>query len=156
MLILVNTNLMKPPIGPLDLEYVAGAVREAGIEVRVVDLCLAEDVKSVLLRCRDGGEPEPVGLSFRNVDDYFWLSGEWFVPELVKTIELIRKLTETPLVIGGVGFSIFAEQIVRRTGVEFGIRGDGEQAMVSLLRELRGRRRFQRVDVWFGERVGRF
>ena len=156
MLVLVNTNLMKPPIGPVGLDYVAGAVQEAGVEVRMADLCLAEDAKSALRSCFAGNEPELVGLSFRNVDDCFWPSGAWFVPELAKTVELIRELTDAPLVIGGVGFSIFAEQIVRHTGVEFGIRGDGEQAMVSLLRELRGGRRFDRVDGLLWQEDGRF
>jgi len=48
-------------------------------------------------------------------------------------------------VLGGVGFSIFAKQIVEYTGADFGVRGDGELAIVTLLSELRGERRFDRV-----------
>ena len=57
----------------------------------------------------------------------------------------VRSLTDAPLVVGGVGYSIFPRQIVAATGAEFGIHGDGEQALVDLIRELRGERRFERV-----------
>ena len=43
------------------------------------------------------------------------------------------------------GLSIVAEQLVDRTGVDFGIRGDGEWSLLELHRQLRGARRFERV-----------
>ena len=52
--------------------------------------------------------------------------------------------------LGGVGFSIFGRQIVEHCAADFGICGDGEQAVVMLAAELRGRRRFDRVPglIW--------
>ncbi len=150
MLTLINTNRMQPPIAPVGLDYVAGAASGAGIEVDLLDLCLVDDPDAAIQRHFAGRRPELVGLSFRNVDDCFPPSGAWFVPELKETIRRIRRLTDAPIVLGGVGFSIFARQIVRETGVDFGIHGDGEQAIVRLIEELRGRRRFDRVAglVW--------
>ena len=43
MLTLINTNRMFPPIGPIGMEYVAEAARNRGLEVEVLDLCLAKD-----------------------------------------------------------------------------------------------------------------
>ena len=150
MLTLINTNRMVPAIAPLGVEYVAGAARQAGIEVDVLDLCLADEPDAAMAQHFADRRAELVGISFRNVDDCFWPSGEWFVPGLARTIESVRALTGAPIVLGGVGFSIFAEQIVAHTGADFGIRGDGEGGVVSLLGELRGRRRFDRVAglVW--------
>jgi len=149
MLTLVNTNRMTPPIAPVALDYLAGAARGAGIDVHLLDLCLPGAEISQL--GRHGAEL--VGLSFRNVDDCFWPSAAWFLPELKETIALVRRQSDAPIVLGGVGFSIFARTIVERTGVDFGIRGDGEEAVVRLLDELRRARRFDRVPglVW---RVG--
>ena len=142
MLTLINTNRMVPPIAPVGIDYVAGAVRQAGFEVDVLDLCLS---KTKMADYFAGCRPELVGLSFRNVDDCFWPSGASFLPALEETIAQLRNLTDAPIVLGGVGFSIFARQIVEHTGADFGIRGDGELATVRLLEELRGRRRFDRV-----------
>ncbi|MFP3937232.1 MAG: B12-binding domain-containing radical SAM protein [Phycisphaerae bacterium] len=78
-----------------------------------------------------------MGLSFRNADDCFWPSATWFVPKLVRTVERIRKLTDAPIVLGGVGYSIFAARILAETGADFGIRGDGEWSLAELYRRLR-------------------
>ncbi|MFC1739083.1 B12-binding domain-containing radical SAM protein [Planctomycetota bacterium] len=141
---------MAPPIGPIGLDYVAGAVKSAGIDVDVLDLCLSDDASMALRKYFATHEVKLVGISFRNVDDCFWPSAAWFLPELRKTVTAIRNMTFAPIVLGGIGFSIFAEQIVRYTDVEFGIRGDGEQAIVSLLGELQGSNRFEKVPglVW--------
>lgn len=150
MLALINTNTMTPLIGPLGLEYVAGAARAAGIEVDVVDLCLADDPAAFLKDYFTSNQPRLVGLSFRNVDDCFWPRADWFLPKLEETVRGLRSMTDAPIVLGGVGFSIFAERIVEYTGADFGIRGDGEQAVVSLLAELQGTKTFERVGglIW--------
>ncbi|HUT30618.1 MAG TPA: radical SAM protein [Sedimentisphaerales bacterium] len=145
MLTLINTNRMTPPIGPLGLEYVAGAARAAGIKVDVVDLCLADDPAAALKNYFASSQPRLVGLSFRNVDDCFWPRADWFLPKLAETVRELRSMTDAPIVLGGVGFSIFPERIVEYVGADFGIRGDGEQATVALLDELKGTRSFDRV-----------
>jgi len=151
MLALVNTNLMQPPIGPIGLDYIAASARQAGIEVDIVDLCLSDNPQATLQDYFGSYEPELAGLSFRNVDDCFWPSGESFIPKLVETVNTIRALTDAPIVIGGVGFSIFGEQILQCTGADFGIAGDGEQAMVSLLEQLRQEQCFDKVEglIWY-------
>ena len=153
MLTLINTNTMVPPIGPIGLDYIAAAVKKAGLKVDIVDLCLSDDPDATLQNYLAGHNPELVGISFRNTDDSFWPSAKWFVPHLADTIRAIRNMTDAPIVIGGVGFSIFAERIIEYTAADFGIRGDGEWAMVSLLNELGacgGSNHFERVDglIW--------
>ena len=145
MLTLINTNRMQPPIAPIGLDYVAGAVRAAGHKVEVVDLNLSEDPDAALADHFRRCEPELVGLSFRNADDCFWPSGESFVPVLQRDIAAVRRHTAAPIVLGGVGYSIFHQSLLVRTGAEFGIWGDGEAATVALLEEIRGRQRWERV-----------
>ncbi len=84
------------------------------------------------------------------MDDCFWPSAQWFVPGLAELVRKIRGLSEAPIVLGGVGFSVFAKQIVEYTGADFGIHGDGEQATVSLYRQLQAGRQFEEVPglVW--------
>ncbi|OHB64246.1 MAG: hypothetical protein A2168_06085 [Planctomycetes bacterium RBG_13_50_24] len=150
MLTLINTNRMAPLIGPIGLDYVAASVEKAGIDVEVVDLGLADQPEKTIKDYFSTREPELVGLSFRNADDCFWPSADWFVPGLKDTIKTIRAMTKAPIVIGGVGFSIFAESIVKHTGADFGILGDGETAITALIRQLQGTRRFKDVPglIW--------
>jgi len=141
---------MVPLIGPIGLDYVAASADKAGIDVEVVDLGLADQPEKVIKDYFSTREPELVGLSFRNADDCFWPSADWFVPGLKDTIKDIRAVTNAPIVIGGVGFSIFAKSIVEHTGADFGISGDGETATIELYRQLTAARRFQDVPglVW--------
>lgn len=146
MLTLINTNRMLPPIAPVGLDYLAEAVRRAGFEVDLLDLCLVDDRHAALSRYFADRRPELVGVSFRNVDDCFWPSGASFLPDLKQIVATVRTLTDAPVVLGGVGFSIFARQIVEHTGADFGVRGDGEQATVALMGQLRGGRRWDQVE----------
>lgn len=141
---------MSPLIGPIGLDYVAAAADNAGIDVEVVDLGLADQPEQVLKNYLSSREPELIGLSFRNADDCFWPSADWFVPGLNDTIETIRSLTNTLIVVGGVGFSIFAGKIVEFTGADFGVLGDGETPITELYRQLKSAERFEDVPglVW--------
>jgi len=145
MLTLINTNRMVPAIGPLGLDYVAGYAKNAGLEVEVLDLCFEDDPAAAIKSYFRDRSPDLVGLSFRNADDSFWPSADWFVPGLKDTIENVRNLTDAPVVIGGIGYSIFPKQILEYTGADFGICGDGEAATAALVRQLRGRRKFEDV-----------
>jgi radical SAM superfamily enzyme YgiQ (UPF0313 family) len=145
MLALVNTNTMQPPVTPVGLDYIAGAVHDAGIECEVVDLCLCENPSEELAKQLAAGEPELVALSFRNIDDCFWPSAQWFVPRLSDLVTQVRENTDAPIVLGGVGFSIMPEGIVDFTGADFGIRGDGEQPLVQLIREIRNNQNWHEV-----------
>jgi radical SAM superfamily enzyme YgiQ (UPF0313 family) len=137
MLTLINTNTMQPAIAPIGLDYIAGAAKQAGIETEIVDLCLAENPDIALRDYFAKNKPDLLGLSFRNVDDCFWPSCQWFVPKLAELIKKIKTLTDSPIVIGGVGFSIFAKQIVEYTCADFGVIGDGEHAIIKLYHQLK-------------------
>ncbi len=145
MLTLINTNTMQPAIAPVGLDYIASAAKQAGIDVDVLDLCLCENREQALKDYFSNHNPQLIGLSFRNVDDCFWPSCQWFVPRLADQITAIRKISDAPIVVGGVGFSIFAPEIIEYTKADFGIRGDGEQSIISLYGQLIGKMQFEKV-----------
>jgi len=145
MLTLINANRMQPTIAPVGLDYVGGAARRAGLDVELLDLGLADDPAALVRQYLARRSPELIGVSFRNVDDCFWPGAAWFVPELIALVETLRGLCGAPIVLGGVGFSVFGREILERSGADFGIRGDGEGALIALAKELRGARDFARV-----------
>ena len=150
MLTLINTNRMTPAIGPIGLDYLAASVRRAGLEVEMLDLGLADRPDKAMKDYFYGRNPELVGLSFRNADDCFWPSADWFVPGLKSTVTMIRSMTDAPIVVGGVGFSIFAGAIYKYADIDFGVCGDGEPAIVALVKQLRAKRNFADVPglIW--------
>jgi radical SAM superfamily enzyme YgiQ (UPF0313 family) len=147
---LVNANRMRPLIAPLGLDYVATTARRAGLEVEVLDLALAADPAGALAEFFAARSPRLVGLTMRNVDDCFWPSAQSFVPEAAALVGALGGLTDAPVVVGGVGYSIFAEALAGALGAGLGVRGDGETAIIALAKELDGRRRLDRVPglVW--------
>jgi len=146
VLLLINTNRMQPPIAPVGLDYLAAAVRQAGYEVELVDLCLAEDAEAEVDQYFADRQPELIGISFRNVDDCFWPSGQSFLPTLRSDVAAVRRRTDAPIVLGGVGYSVFPRRLVEDTGADFGVHGDGETALIQLLGQLRGGHQWQRVE----------
>ena len=150
LVVLVNTNLMRPLIAPLGLEYVACAARESGVSVEILDLALAENRQTAIRDQFQRCDPILVGVSIRNIDDCFWPSARWFIPDLKDIIADIRKYTDAPIMLGGVGFSIFPERIMVELGAEFGSIGDGKMVIESLVAEILGKKRYERVPglVW--------
>ncbi|MBN2591061.1 MAG: radical SAM protein [Sedimentisphaerales bacterium] len=145
MLVLINTNRMSPSIAPVGLDYVTSSAQQAGIDVELLDLGLVEKPEETMRDFFSKNMPELIGITFRNADDCFWPSADWFVPKLKNTIEEIRALTDAPIVLGGIGFSIFAKPILEYSGADFGIHGDGEIAIVELMRQLRDHKNFANV-----------
>ena len=145
MLTLINTNKMLPAIGPIGLDYIAESVAKDGIDVEVLDLAFTDDPAKMMKEHFANGQIDLVGLSFRNAEDCFWPSADWFVPGLKNTVKTIRSITDAPIVVGGVGFSIFAGSIFEYTDVDFGICGDGEIALISLFHQLQGTHNFTDV-----------
>ena len=76
-----------------------------------------------------------VGLSFRNWDEagfsYKSRNPPSFIPHLFKVVSATREqLPQTPIIIGGAGFSISPERLLRNTGLNFGIKGPGEHSII--------------------------
>jgi radical SAM superfamily enzyme YgiQ (UPF0313 family) len=145
MLTLINTNRMTPLVGPIGLDYVAASAKKAGIDVELLDLGLTDNPEEAVREYFSEKNPELIGLTFRNADDCFWPSADWFVPGLKETVKNIRSVIESPIVLGGIGFSIFAGEIFKDIDADFGICGDGEIAIVALVNQLRGSRKFSDV-----------
>jgi len=130
-LVLINSNTVKPPVSPVGLEYVAESVSRAGFEVELIDLAMEKDWRQAI-SSRIPSEPLAVGMTLRNRDDCSFYSRKHFIPWARELVQEVRKHTHAPVVLGGVGFSIFPESCVERTGADFGIEGDGEDAIVLL------------------------
>jgi len=136
---LVNPNLTKPAISPLGLEYLTEACRQQNVEVEMVDLCFEDDPIVALQEHLADIGPKLVGISVRNTDNCYLLSAHSFIPHLAEVVSAVRDTTSAPIVLGGAGFSVAPAAIMKATGVEYGVQGDGEQALPQLLQALYGK-----------------
>ena len=124
---------MPDPVYPLGLACLGGSLRRAGYHTIWLD-CLAQDdpLEAVLA----ANEPDFVGLSLRNIDDVLIRKQETYFGELTALVARVRQWRPCPVILGGSGFSIFPRQLLASSGADFGICGDGEASLVSLLEAL--------------------
>ena len=135
-ILLVNPNLMKPPVTPVGLDHIGQHLRDAGFETELLDLAFApspEDAIDAAMR-RDW---LLVAVSVRNVDDSFGASRDFCLAHTKSLLDRIQSHTDAPVVIGGVGFSIFARAAMTFCDVPYAIAGEGEQPLLRLVQCLR-------------------
>jgi radical SAM superfamily enzyme YgiQ (UPF0313 family) len=137
LLVSANTHTQPYPVYPLGLDYVAGAIAERH-PVRIVDMNAQEDGKA-LAKAIGEFAPEVIGLSIRNVDTTDITHPGGFFLKYKDLVKAIRAQTAVPLVLGGSGFTIFAEPMMRELGADYGIIGEGER--LSLLLDALDRRK---------------
>jgi tRNA A37 methylthiotransferase MiaB len=135
--LLVNPNRMKPPIAPLALEVLATALEGAGLSCAICDLCFADDPGAALAADLEARQPRLVALTMRNSDDCYCVTQHSFIPDIQERVAQLRAHCDAPIVIGGAGYSTAPEAILELVGADYGIVGDGEEALAQLARAVR-------------------
>ncbi len=138
--LLVSTNQLAPsetfrlvPVEPLGLAYVASSVQRAGHEVSFVDLCFIRDPGDAVAREVRRFDPDVIGISFRNIEMMAFFRNITFREELRATVAVCRDHSNAPVVLGGSGFSVMPGQLLRYTGADIGIVGEGEWSFPAVL-----------------------
>jgi radical SAM superfamily enzyme YgiQ (UPF0313 family) len=133
--LLVNPNSFQPAVPPIGLEYICEALmREADCALELFDFGIhrGPDLEREIRR----QQPEVIGLSLRNIDTAQMFNSREFVSDLAKLVTDIRQWTTATIVLGGSGFSMMPREIMRRTGADFGVVGEGERVLPMLLRNM--------------------
>lgn len=131
--LLINTNIARPPVSPVGLDYVGEALVRAKVPVQVLDLAFETDWKTGLAR-ELKEEPLLVAVTVRNTDDCCFATRRSFLPWISEVVAEVRRLSEAFCLLGGGGFSIMPETTLRLTRADAGIAGDGEEAVLALSR----------------------
>jgi lipid biosynthesis B12-binding/radical SAM protein len=136
-ILLISSNYASTPypVYPLGMGVVAQALRQAGHEVALADMFVAERSLDV---CRQAIRRElpgagVVGISIRNVDNVNQLNETEFISAVAELVAAVRQETDAPVVLGGSGYSLLPQVILEKTGADYGIAGEGERLMVELV-----------------------
>lgn len=126
-------HVMVPPLGEASL---AAYLIEQGHDVKILDLTLSADYKRDLEKVISSFNPQIIGVSIRNIDSTTYPGNLFFYLPVKNVVLYIKELVEprVPVILGGSGFSIFSEEILKDLNHDFGVVGEGEYAFAEILK----------------------
>lgn len=133
LLISANQVVEPYPVYPLGLDYVAGALRDRHT-VKILDLNLCGSDGELEAQVRRFA-PEMVGISLRNVDNTDAFDPKAYHWEYRDLVLRIRSICSALIVLGGSGFTIFPERLIKILAADYGIVGEGER-MAALIKAI--------------------
>ena len=142
--LLINPNLMKPPVTPVAIDFLGSVLKAGGYGVEFLDLAFEDDVEAALERTIDDRFLF-IGITLRNIDDSFFFTRDFCLEKIRPIVKKIRSLTDTPLIMGGVGYSIFPVSALEFSGGSYGICGDGELSIMRFADAIAGKDSFSNV-----------
>ncbi len=133
--LIINTNQHNQPfpVMPLGACLVADALERTGHRVQMLDFMFETNPISALHHKLSGRHFDIVGLSIRNIDNNDMRSPRFFLKGLPHLVQAIRELSEAKIVIGGAAMGVMPEEILRFSGADYAVLGDGEYVMPELL-----------------------
>jgi len=143
--LLINPNRMKPVVTPVAIDYLADSLETHRIDVDFLDLSFSEDVEADIERAFSGPPFIAVGVTIRNLDDSYFASQDFCLRKSKEIIDLIKLHTNSPLVLGGIGFSIAPIHALKYCGVDCGIWGEGEHAFPLLVKAFAKGRGYEKI-----------
>ena len=126
-------HVMVPPIGEA---YLAAYLISQGHNVKLLDLTLSNDFKRDIPKAIDDFNPHLIGISIRNVDSTTYPGNLFFYLPVKGIIQYIKQIAEPeiPIILGGAGFSIFSEEILKDLNHDLGVFGEGEYVFAEILK----------------------
>ena len=145
--LLINSNRFKQPfpVMPAGLCWVASALEGAGHEVTLLDLTFsAEDaadpvaeIRREIAECLARVRPGVIGIGIRNLDNSTGFNTRFLLGEVrLEVTDPVKELFDGPIVIGGSAVGINGSEMLEYLDMKYAIRGDGEEAMITLCARL--------------------
>lgn len=136
LLIAVNQEKHPYPVQPIGAIYIAAALNEKGHEVRFLDLNFVENFTREIALVIDEFQPSVIGISMRNVDNLFYARMEFYLPKIKEIVDCCKEKSSARLIIGGSGFSVMPEEILKYLNVDLGVMGNGEKVICDLVSKI--------------------
>lgn len=121
---------------PTGLGAVAAYATEAGHDVRLLDLLSKANPAATIENAISEFNPQVIGISVRNIDDQSMDAPNFMLEKIKGVVEHCRRVSRSPIVLGGAGYSIFPDASLSYLGADMGIQGDGELAFIALIERI--------------------
>ncbi|HPA46299.1 MAG TPA: radical SAM protein [bacterium] len=152
-ILLVNPNLMKPPVTPVALDYLGQALEQAGFDVELLDLSFADDPVAAIEQSVTDNE-DLVAVTVRNTDDCYLASRDFILDKTKVLLAEIRRRTSAPVIVGGAGYSIFPNEILEYLGADAGVMGEGERVLCEVALSVRDKRDWTEIPGLITRKTG--
>lgn len=139
-LLLVSANRERDPypVFPLGLSFLVGPLTEAGHVISVLDLCFESDPVSSVAAAMAAHTPDAVIITLRNLDNVTWPASRSYLSGVREIVTACRPCGA--VIAGGSGFSLMPLEVLAAIGADYGVAGEGEEALPRLLASLEQRR----------------
>ena len=134
--LLINPNRMRPVVAPLGLDYLSSSIADNKIDFEVLDLAFFDNIEKEIKRFLKGRDFTAIAVTVRNIDDSYFFSRDFCLKKIKETIDLVKIHSTSPIILGGVGFSIAPIPVLKYCGVKLGIWGEGELSLPLLIKSL--------------------
>ena len=141
-------NFIDPyPVYPIGVSYLMTYLegKMPDCELSLFDFNLDGGYEQMQDWCRKG-RFDAIAISLRNIDDNNILSENCFVNHYIAIVKALREVTDAKIIAGGPGFSIFPTLLYERLGIDFGIKGEGEESLYEILNALFNGRDYRDVE----------
>ncbi|MCL4479799.1 MAG: lipid biosynthesis B12-binding/radical SAM protein [Deltaproteobacteria bacterium] len=134
LLISSNTEVSPYPVYPLGMGIIANALTTAGHAVRQIDFLQRGASLNSMGKEISVFKPELIGISIRNIDNVNLVNERYYMGAVQNIVQKIRTLSTARVILGGAGFSLMPELILKETGADYGIVGEGERLIVDFVK----------------------
>jgi radical SAM superfamily enzyme YgiQ (UPF0313 family) len=122
---------------PIGLAFIATATQKAGHEVKFINLMDEHDRLTLLGSAIKDFNPDIIGISVRNVDNQAIDKPKFLLDAVKHIVQDCRKQSDAPVVLGGGGYTLYPQSILEYLDADMGIQGQGENAFVDLLDQIK-------------------
>ncbi|HIF98656.1 MAG TPA: radical SAM protein [Myxococcales bacterium] len=139
-----NRERLPDAVIPLGLLYVSASIQKEHTS-QLLDLCFEERPMEALAAHLAEFAPDIVALGMRNIQNADYSGFSNTIDYYAQLIEVIRGATTAPVVMGGAGFSVMPEELMRRLRPDYGISGEAEMAFPALISALEQKTSFSAI-----------
>lgn len=136
LLISANRHCDPYPVYPIGLSYLSTYMTKHIPEYKLLEFDMNLHELSELDQIIAENDVRYICVSLRNIDDNNIYKKNSFILWYKQIVDKAKSVSNAPVIIGGAGFSIFPDFLIDSLNADYGIKGEGESALVELVQLL--------------------